>query len=135
MIVSTGSRVKKKGKNIGDDGAPMVRWIFSNRIRLAFAGPADVKRKINRGEWMTSPWQHPKFTRRDMLQAGAIGLMGLSMTEVNALRAFAPSQSRTRPRAVIYIFLSGGLGQHDSFDLKPDAPESIRGEFEPIRTR
>src|SRR5215475_11693205 len=80
-----------------------------------------------------STWQHPKFTRRDMLQAGAIGLMGLSMADVNVLRASAPS--RQRQRAVIYIFLSGGLGQHDSFDLKPDAPENIRGEFKPITTR
>src|SRR5262249_8946899 len=36
---------------------------------------------------------------------------------------------------VIYIFLSGGLSQLDSFDLKPHAPESIRGEFKPIATR
>jgi hypothetical protein len=35
---------------------------------------------------------------------------------------------------VIYIFLSGGLAQQDSFDLKPDAPEQIRGEFRPIAT-
>jgi len=36
---------------------------------------------------------------------------------------------------VIYIFLSGGLAQHESFDLKPEAPEGIRGEFLPIATR
>ena len=36
---------------------------------------------------------------------------------------------------MIYIFLSGGLGQHDSFDPKPDAPENIGGEFKPIATR
>src|SRR5262249_1766669 len=35
----------------------------------------------------------------------------------------------------IYVFLSGGLAQHDSFDLKPDAPAEIRGEFEPIDTK
>ena len=40
----------------------------------------------------------------------------------------------TQKQSVIYIFLSGGLAQHDSFDLKPDAPESIRGEFKPIAT-
>src|SRR5262249_25667451 len=37
-------------------------------------------------------------------------------------------------RAAIYIFLSGGLSQLDSFDLKPDAPAEIRGEFRPIAT-
>ena len=36
---------------------------------------------------------------------------------------------------MIYIFLSGGLAQHDSFDMKPDAPDGIRGEFKPIATR
>ncbi len=36
---------------------------------------------------------------------------------------------------MIYIFLSGGLAQHDSFDMKPDAPDGIRGEFNPIATR
>jgi hypothetical protein len=35
---------------------------------------------------------------------------------------------------VIVILLSGGLGQHDSFDMKPEAPEGIRGEFRPIDT-
>lgn len=36
---------------------------------------------------------------------------------------------------MIYIFLSGGLAQHDSFDPKPNAPDSIRGEFAPIATQ
>jgi hypothetical protein len=38
-------------------------------------------------------------------------------------------------KSCIYIFLSGGLSQHDSFDLKPDAPSEIRGEFNPIATK
>jgi len=38
-------------------------------------------------------------------------------------------------KSCIYIFLSGGLAQHESFDLKPDAPAGIRGEFKPIATR
>ena len=39
-----------------------------------------------------------------------------------------------KAKSVIVILLSGGLGQHDSFDMKPEAPESIRGEFKPIDT-
>ena len=35
---------------------------------------------------------------------------------------------------MIVILLSGGLGQHDSFDMKPEAPDGIRGEFKPIDT-
>jgi len=44
------------------------------------------------------------------------------------------SQRSHKDRAVIYVFLSGGLGQQDSFDMKPDAPVETRGEFDPIAT-
>jgi len=81
---------------------------------------------------MTSPaaLQHPRFTRRTAIQAGAIGLLGLGSNHLARLRAQGPGD-----RAVIYIFLSGGLAQQDSFDLKPDAPAEIRGDFKPIATR
>jgi hypothetical protein len=80
--------------------------------------------------------RHPVLSRRDLLQAGAIGLMGLSMAEVQVLRATpaTPGAGAGRQRAVIYLFLSGGLSQHDSFDPKPAAPDNIRGEFQPIQT-
>src|SRR5262249_58970564 len=67
-------------------------------------------------------------------QAGAIGLPGLGAADLGALQALAGTTSH-KARACIYIFLSGGLAQHDSFDLKPDAPEDIRGEFKPVATR
>ena len=83
--------------------------------------------------------QHPVFTRRTALQAGSVGLLGLGMNHVAALRALAADNGITpagaRAKTCIYIFLSGGLSQHDSFDLKPDAPDTIRGEFKPIATR
>ena len=83
--------------------------------------------------------RHPRVTRRTAIQAGAIGLLGLGSNHVAGLRAMAAEGGSpvpaTKPKAVIYIFLSGGLGQHDSFDMKPDAPEGIRGEFQPIATR
>jgi hypothetical protein len=82
-------------------------------------------------------FRHPVFTRRTALQAGAVGLLGLGSNHLAALRSLASGAERSssRARAAIYIFLSGGLSQLDSFDLKPDAPESIRGEFRPIATR
>src|SRR6188768_3238036 len=86
---------------------------------------------------MTAP-QHPHISRRTALQAGAIGLLGLGMNHVEALRAadvkIAPQGGKTA-KSVIFVFLSGGLTQHDSFDPKPDAPLGIRGEFAPIATR
>jgi hypothetical protein len=81
---------------------------------------------------------HPPISRRTAIQAGAVGMLGLGMNHLAPLRAAATSEatapSHGKARACIYIFLSGGLGQHDSFDLKPDAPDTIRGEFKPIDT-
>ncbi|WP_337176620.1 DUF1501 domain-containing protein [Paludisphaera sp.] len=77
---------------------------------------------------------HPTFTRRLAIQAGAVGLLGLGLDHLEGLRA-AGSPPGSRARSVIFIFLSGGLAQHESFDPKPDAPEEIRGEFRPIATR
>ena len=73
-------------------------------------------------------------TRREALQAGAIGLMGLGMAELSALQALA-SPNAPRARSVIFVFLTGGLSHLDSFDLKPDAPDTVRGEFQSIATR
>jgi hypothetical protein len=82
-------------------------------------------------------WQHARISRRAAVQAGAIGLLGLGMNHLAALRE-APADgdtSRTpKQRTCIFIFLSGGLAQHDSFDMKPDAPDTVRGEFRPVAT-
>ena len=79
-------------------------------------------------------FQHPRISRREAVQVGAIGLLGLGTSHVERLQAES-SQLAPRAKRVIYIFLSGGLAQQDSFDLKPDAPEDIRGEFKPISTK
>ena len=80
---------------------------------------------------------HPVMSRRTMLQAGSLGLLGLGMNHVAALRAadVVSKSHRGSGKSVIFVFLSGGLTQHDSFDPKPDAPAEIRGEFNPISTR
>jgi Protein of unknown function (DUF1501) len=72
-------------------------------------------------------------TRRLALQAGAIGL-GLGIGEVAALRALGASPAQPRAKSVIFVFLTGGLSHHDSFDMKPESPAEIRGEFQPIAT-
>lgn len=78
---------------------------------------------------------HPRWSRRTALQAGAVGLLGLGTNHFQALRADAAAPRYPRAKAVIYLFLSGGLAQQDSFDPKPDAPDTVRGEFQPIATR
>ena len=75
------------------------------------------------------------LTRRKFLQVGYSGLVGLGLPGLLAARAAAsPGQPTGRAKSVIVILLSGGLGQHDSFDMKPEAPEGMRGEFKPIAT-
>jgi hypothetical protein len=83
----------------------------------------------------SSALRHPVFTRRTALQAGTIGLLGLGINHLAVLRALAGGRHANPTKTCIYIFLSGGLSQLDSFDLKPHAADAIRGEFKPIATR
>src|SRR6476659_9177589 len=82
---------------------------------------------------------HPSIDRRTMIRAGSIGLLGLGMSHLAGLREGSAAGDSRKPsgkaKSCIYIFLSGGLSQHDSFDMKPDAPDNVRGEFKPIATR
>lgn len=91
-----------------------------------------------------SGWRHTGLARREAIQIGSIGLMGLGINHLTGLRQAASAElpngsqssaSGGKARSCIFIFLSGGLAQHESFDMKPDAPETIRGLFRPISTR
>jgi hypothetical protein len=80
------------------------------------------------------------LTRREILRAGALGFGGLSLPGLLALENSAAALTTTRrrggrARSVILLFLSGGPSHLDMWDLKPDAPEEIRGTFRPIGTR
>ena len=73
-------------------------------------------------------------TRRDVLHAGGVGLLG---TNLNSLLAAEHSGSTGQPRAksVMFVFLFGGPSQLESFDMKPDATAGIRGPYQPIASR
>lgn len=84
-----------------------------------------------------STLQHPVLSRRTTIQAGALGLLGLGMNHVHQLQAATRTASAADTgiaKRVVYIFLTGGLSQLDSFDMKPLAPSNVRGEFQPIST-
>jgi hypothetical protein len=93
---------------------------------------------------MPSTHRHPiGILRREFLQVGFSGLLGLGLPEWLGLRGRAEAANRSGPKppvlqprakSVIIVFLTGGLSHIDSFDMKPDAPEGIRGEFRPIDT-
>jgi hypothetical protein len=70
-------------------------------------------------------------SRRSFLKAGALAVGGLTLPTL--LQAQQQTGTRSH-KAVIMVYLSGGLSHHDTFDLKPDAPAEIRGEFNPIAT-
>jgi hypothetical protein len=72
------------------------------------------------------------ITRRDVLHAGSLGFLGLSLPEL--LRSRAAAGPAGRARSCIVLFLMGGPPQHSTWDPKPDAPEQIRGQFKPIAT-
>ncbi len=72
------------------------------------------------------------FSRRDFLRVGGMAAGGLSLAQLLALEAKAGTGSSHK--AIINIYLPGGPSHLDMFDLKPDAPSEIRGEFRPIST-
>jgi hypothetical protein len=66
-----------------------------------------------------------RLTRREWLRISGLGLLAI------AGRANAkPQAAAARARSVILVFTGGGVSQLDTFDMKPDAPEEIRGEFQ-----
>jgi hypothetical protein len=79
------------------------------------------------------PYRHcDGVSRRQFLTAGALGLGGLTLADwLRAEHAAGVTASR---KALINIHLDGGPPHLDLFDLKPDAPAEIRGEFKPIAT-
>ena len=74
------------------------------------------------------------ITRRDMLQAGFLGLTGMSLA--NGLRAaeLAGSGARSTADSVLFVNLAGGPAHQDTLDMKPEAPAETRGEFQSIQT-
>lgn len=89
------------------------------------------------------------MTRREALQAGYSGLLGLGLPSLLGHRARAAEAvaagvaggakgglrtTGAKPKSLIIVFLTGAASHHDTFDMKPTAPDDIRGEFRPIAT-
>jgi hypothetical protein len=73
--------------------------------------------------------------RRALLTAAGAGLFGMSLPRLLAAETAKPVPPSARAKSVIFIFLFGGPSQLETFDLKPDAPEKIRGPFRRIDSR
>ena len=71
------------------------------------------------------------LNRRSMLRVGALALGGLTLPDLLKARADGSASNR---KSVILVWLAGGPSHIDMYDLKPNAPAEVRGEFKPIQT-
>ncbi|MBI1372600.1 MAG: DUF1501 domain-containing protein [Phycisphaera sp.] len=82
------------------------------------------------------------LARRDFLRIGALGPLGLSLgglLRAQSLMAASGAPSahagrRAKAKSVILVYLGGGMSHHDTFDLKPDAPDDVRGQYNSIKS-
>jgi Protein of unknown function (DUF1501) len=89
---------------------------------------------------MTSHRHTTGLNRRELLQVGYSGLLGLGLPAVLGAQTSAAESNRAtgpgagKAKSVVIVFLTGACSHHDTFDMKPQAPDAIRGEFKPIST-
>jgi len=74
-------------------------------------------------------------SRRSFLKLGGLSLGGLALTDLLRLRASGATLPTRSAKSVIMIVLGGGPSHIDTYDMKPDAPSEIRGEFNPIKSK
>lgn len=74
------------------------------------------------------------MNRRRWLQVGGLSLLGINSIELAGLRAAQASPTKS-PRSCVFVFLFGGPSHIDLWDMKPQAPLEIRGDFRAIATR
>jgi len=81
------------------------------------------------------------LTRRDLLRVGGAGLFGVNLPSILAAEAAADISSpgtafgSGRAKSVLFLYLFGGPSQLETFDMKPEAPATIRGPFQSIDSR
>jgi len=85
------------------------------------------------------------LSRRSFIRVGGLAMGGLNLPGLLEAQAQAGTNARGvgaaagasagRRKSVIMVYLTGGISHQDTVDLKPDAPDGIRGEFKPIATR
>ena len=79
------------------------------------------------------------LTRREAMQVGYSGALGLGLTSLLKQRAVAADSDSGIPRQasgkqMILVWTTGAMSHHDTLDMKPDAPAEIRGQFNPSQT-
>jgi len=75
-----------------------------------------------------------QHSRRDFLRIGGTSLCGVSLLDLFAARAVSAMPQAAKAKHMICVWMGGGPPHTDMFDMKPEAPDDIRGEFKPIQT-
>lgn len=82
-----------------------------------------------------------RVPRRGVIQAGGMGALGFGLSDLFATQTSASTASEARGKlfgaadSVLMLWLGGGHSHQDMWDMKPDAPSEVRGEFKPIKTK
>jgi hypothetical protein len=84
--------------------------------------------------WYDDPSHFRRVTRREFLYVGLVGGIGLTLSDFFRLQA-QEAAVQAKAKAVIHIYLPGGISAQESFDPKPLAPVEIRGPFGSIKTK
>ena len=71
-----------------------------------------------------------KYSRRSILRIGGTGVLGLTLPKL--MQAAERAKLKARAKSVIFLFQWGGPSQLDTFDMKPDAPSTVRSPYRPI---
>src|ERR1700720_3218957 len=74
------------------------------------------------------------LSRRNFLSVGSLALGGLSLADLLRLTARGANGATTTQKSIIMVYLPGGPSHIDLYDMKPDAPVEIRGEFKHIKS-
>jgi uncharacterized protein DUF1501 len=72
------------------------------------------------------------MTRRHALKVGGLGMLGLTLPKLLRAEELPEAKLKARAKSVIFLFQFGGPSHVDMFDMKPEAPEGIRGPHKPI---
>ncbi|MDH3584181.1 MAG: DUF1501 domain-containing protein [Phycisphaerae bacterium] len=92
-----------------------------------------------RGTWHDDPWHFRPRTRRDFMQVGLVGGLGLTLGDALRLEALGARKQfdskEGKAKSVIHIFLPGGMAAQESFDPKLHAPVEYRGPFGSVKTK
>ena len=75
-----------------------------------------------------------RISRRRLLQAGGLGALHLGVPGIVAARGKVDSKKGAAEKSCIFVLLCGGPSHLDTWDLKPNAPDGIRGPYKPIAT-